>query len=357
MNFSLLAVVLFSSAAIAAESSVPVAYTGEGVLTAPGGVKMTVKVWSDGVHTRRDWSGSDGAKSYYYYDTSRQTMWIYAAGKPCQQTPSKEDTLPRNAKLLGSETIDGHPAQKFAISGVDPNDNETGIEWRAADLGNLVIQWQRSNGAEYHLRHIVTGKPDAETLKFPEQCKTSDVNDTTHYAAQAPGASRSVSFFDLACKKLVPLPLTFSLPSDFEIREGGPMGCFAGRHDDLDRLLELSEQVNFDALKHAVIWVRTSDSTQFDPQHKVFRSELGSSDQWQAAYAHAGIRDVSVTARDVFGIPSVRVNAVVEGKPVRMFYMGYGDSPAILISYQPAPGGSSADDGDWQRFLDGIAAQ
>ena len=116
-----------------------------------------------------------------------------------------------------------------------------------------------------------------------------------------------VIFSDLACKKLVPLALKFSLPLVFEIRQAGHMGCFAGPHDDLARLLKVDDQVDFDSLHHAVIWVRTSPSTQYDPYKKHFLSDQGSDDKWASVLERtAGATNVKVIPKDVAGIPSRR---------------------------------------------------
>ena len=72
-------------------------------------------------------------------------------------------------------------------------------------------------------------------------------------------------------------------------------------------------------------------------------------------YRQSGATDVKVTPTDVFGIALLCVNATVGAKTARMFYLGVGDSPAILISYQPAGSGTPTDEADWQRFLDSIA--
>jgi hypothetical protein len=134
------------------------------------------------------------------------------------------------------------------------------------------------------------------------------------------------------------------------------MGCFAGPHDDLARLLKVDDQVDFDSLHHAVIWVRTSPSTQYDPHQKHFLSDQGSDDKWASVLERtAGATNVKVIPKDVAGIPSLRVTATIGARMARMFYLGVG-SPAILISYQAAGNGTPADETDWQHFLDAIAS-
>ena len=71
-------------------------------------------------------------------------------------------------------------------------------EWRATDLHDLVLRRSASDGSyESHLEHVVLGMPATNLLSFPNPpCKYDPTLDTTHNAAQAPGAFRAVSFFD-----------------------------------------------------------------------------------------------------------------------------------------------------------------
>jgi len=345
-------------------AGVPIAYHGESTLVVNGQTTQG-QVWSDGIRTLRESTANDGTKSGGYSDDEKKLMWVYG-NFPCVQIPLNPHKSEQAGELIGSENVDGHPTQKFKVSFSEMESGKSvtksGVEWRATDLENLVVQWTKPDGSQFHLRHVVVGVPDAKTLTLPSQCKYDeakkrydDSQNTNDYAARAPGGFRTVSFFDLSCKKLVPLTLTFSLPSDFEIRQGGHMGCFAGQHDDLARLLKVNDQVDFDALKHAVIWVRTSDSTEFDPRQKHFITNQRTDDQWTSMYRQSGATDVKVIPRDLFGIASLRVTATVGAKTARMFYLGVGDSPAILISYQPAGNGTPGDETEWQRFLDSIA--
>jgi hypothetical protein len=361
MNRVLPSLALLLAAPIAAaDSATPIAYHGESSLVS-NGTTLVQQVWSDGIHTRFESTDSDGKKSGGYTDKGKKLLWVYGPAFGCVQIPSPEDAP--GGELLASEVIDGHPTQKFKVSLVVTESGKpvtkTGIEWRATDLGNLVIQWTKPDGSHYNLRRIVAGGPEAKALEFPSPpCKYEPPKPSSQFASapEAPGGFRTVTFSDLSCKKLVPLALTFSLPSEFEIRQGGHMGCFAGRHDDLERLLKVNDQVNFDSLQHGVIWVRTSDSTEYDPQQKHFVSQEGSDDHWASALAQtAGATDVKVIPRQVAGMGSLRVTATVHGKTARMFYLGVGDSPAILISYQSASNGTPADATDWQRFLDSMA--
>jgi hypothetical protein len=58
--------------------------------------------------------------------------------------------------------------------------------------------------------------------------------------------------------------------------------------------------------------------------------------------------------KEVGGIATLRVTGVLGGQAVYMLYIGFGDSPAILINYRPAGKGGAADRAEWQRFLDSL---
>ncbi len=346
-----------------AKSSVPpIAYHAQAIVVSEG-KSSKHDVWSDG--RRAKWVPADreGEESGAYYDFEKKLQWAYGPGFPCLQMPLYPDESTQTEELLGTESIDDHPTQKFSVSTRFKVNgkalSEVTTEWRATDLGNLVIQRSSSRGQKHTLRDIVVGMPDAKAMALPSVCKYDEMQDMTRFAAQAAGGFRTVRFSDLSCKKLVPLALTFSLPSDFEIREGGPPpSCFAGRRDDLSRLLKVDYEVQFDALRHGVFWLHVSDATYYDPSRKRFVSAQGSDDQWPDAWAGMmGASDVKVIRKEVFGIPSLRVTAQVGEKTVRMFFLGVGDSPAIRISYQPAGNGTSADEALWQHFLDSIAQE
>jgi hypothetical protein len=267
----------------------------------------------------------------------------------------------RHEVLVGSETVDGHPTKQFKVTEFNPATKKDYVqfEWRATDLGDLVIQRKFEEG-QSKLKNIVVGKPDEKLLTFPSPpCKFEEALDTTRDAPQAAGGSRTIRFSDASCRQLVPLPLTMSIPSDYAIRKGGHLGCFWGAETDLARLLATNDQADFDSIKRGVFWCRVSEGTEYDPIHHHFVSgDLGSDDQWAKAMPQAtGAKNVVVTPKTVGGIAMLRVTASVQGKRLYMLYIGVGDSPAILINYRPAGKGDAADDAIWQHFLDSVQAE
>lgn len=336
----------------------PPAYTAEMVVTVAG-KETRSHVWSDGAILK---SQSADGKSGRYVDSEKKLSWLYAPEFNCLQVPTEPEgyTSTTREEAAGSETIDGHPTKKVKITSAVTHEKKTTesvyTEWRASDLHDLVIRRRTADGTEMRLEHVVLGKPDAKLLSFPNPpCKYDEALDKSHDAPQAAGGFRKVPFFDAGCKKLVPLPLTLVIPSDYAIRGfGNTDNCFWGSPDDLDRVI-VKDGPDFEHIQRGVFWCRVG-STEFDPVHEKFVSEQGNQDQWAASMKAMGMKNVTVTSKKIGTIPSARVTGSMNGKHVYMLYLAVprADSPAILINYHPVGKGGGADEAAWQRFLDSI---
>jgi hypothetical protein len=352
---------VFAAAASTASTAVPpVAYKAEIVVVA-NGVTTRSLVWSDGVRRKVEIQKAGGEASGTYADSEKKLSWQWGPGYGCLQMPLEPAGVTSREEPAGGETIDGHPTRKVKVTSTLTLSGKTKtfveFEWRAADLHDLVIQRQSEDGSvKFNVRNIVPGKPDAKVLAFPAPpCKYNEAEDTTRYAPQAPGGVRTVSFSDASCKKLVPLPLTLAIPSDYAIQQGGHLGCFWGASDDLARVLRVPNNADFTGVQRGVFWCRASDSTEYDPIRRRFVNQQGTDDQWAKALARdSGAKNVVVTAKDIGSLPTLRVTASVGGQRLYMLYMGVGDSPAILINYHPAGKGGPPDDAIWQNFLDSL---
>jgi hypothetical protein len=318
-------------------------------------------IFSDGVRTKTQRPEPNGETSGNYSDREKKLSWLWGPGFGCLQMPLERDGVTKQEEPAGAESIDGHPTKKFKVTSTATIDGKTTsfVEyvWRATDLQDLVIQRKSLDGSrQVNVRNVVLGKPEEKALAFPAPpCKYDEARDTTQYAPQAPGGSRTVRFSDASCKQLVPLPLALAIPSDYEIRQGGHLGCFWGTTEDLGRVLKMGDQADFEAIRRGVFWCRVSDSTEYDPIHRRFVSSQGTDDQWAKAIAReSGAKNVVVTPKTVNSIPMLHVTATIGGQRVYMLYIGVGDSPAILINYHPAGKGDSSDDAIWQRFLDSL---
>ncbi len=352
---------VFGAGAAAGETGVPpVAYRAE-VIVVSKGETMRSLVVSDGVRRKTEAVNAKGESSGTYADNEKKLSWLWGPGFGCLQMPLDHAGVTSREEPAGSETIDGHPTKKVKVTATHTLSGKTttdvGFEWHATDLHDLVIRRENEDGSmKMNVRNIVPGKPDEKLLAFPSPpCKYDEFQDTTRDAPQAAGGVRTVRFSDASCKKLIPLPLTLAIPSDYAIQQGGHLGCFWGTAEDLARVLRVTDEADFSAIRRGVFFCRVSDSTEYDPFRRRFVNQQGTDDQWAGALARdAGAKNVVVTARNIDAIPTLRVTATVGGQRVYMLYMGVGDSPAILINYHPAGEGGPPDDALWQQFLDSL---
>jgi len=360
MRYLMFILAAASATTFAAETRPP-AYSAEMIATG-GGQTIRTHVWSDGKIVKSE--SADG-KSGRYVDYDKKLSWVYGPGFPCVQVPIEPEgyAVTSREEIVGSETIDRHPVKKVKITSTIVHEKKTttsvATEWRATDLHDLVLRSSFGDGSyQSHLEHVVLGMPDAKLMAFPNPpCKYDAIADTTHNAAQAAGGYRAVSFFDASCKKLVALPLTLSIPSDYAIRGfNNSDNCFWGAADDLDRVIT-RDGPDFTNIHRGVFWCRVSN-TGYDPVQKKFVSESGTEDQWAAVMRAQGMRDAVVTSKKIGLIPTARVTGSMNGQHVYMLYLAvpFTDSPAILINYHPAGKGNASDDAAWQRFLDSIDA-
>lgn len=354
-----LAVLLALVPVTASAATKSVAYSAE-VITTYNGVTTHQHEWTDGVRWK---SQSDDGTSGFYDDPEKRVSWQWGPGYGCLQTSMREGVSapPAREEPMGRETVDGHPTQKVKVTSTYDDGTGTATHvryvWRATDLQDVVIQSRSPDGtSETHRRNVVLGPPDPAKLALPSPPCTYDATlDTTRYAAQAAGGYRTIPFLDAGCKQFVPLPLEMSIPSDYALRDARPRGCFWGTEEDLGRVLASPSTVDFSAIHRGVFWCRVSDDTEFDPVHRKFVSQAGPQENWPAAFTALGIQDVVVTPKTVGSIDTLRVSGTLNGKHVYMLYLGFGDSPAVLISYTP-PGSGPSSAAEWGRFLESVKA-
>ena len=353
----LVAVLLISGPAAADKKP---AYSAEVVVVSKGETKKA-HVWTDGVRFKQQ---DDDGKAGSYQDEEKGLSWLWGPGFPCIQMPlhGADKGPPPKEEPMGNEVVAGHPTRQFKVTTTYTDGNQTKTDvryvWRATDLNDIAIRQKSGDGTtERTLRNVVLGPPDPKLLAFPSpQCRYDEREDTTRYAPKAAGGYRTIPFSDAGCKQFVPLPLALDIPSDYAIRSGGPLGCFWGTEEDLGRVLASKEEADFTSIRRGVFWCRASPSTQFDPVQGKFVSEEGPQERWPAALRAVGARDVAIEPKTVGGIATLRVTGVMGGQGVYMLYIGFGDSPAVLINYRPAGKGGPADRAEWQHFLDSFRA-
>lgn len=351
---------LFAAPAVQTKPAPP-PYSAQ-VVVVSNGEKRVSSVWSDGSRRKTESVDASGKKSGSFTDETKGLQWLYGLSTGCLQMPVKppaDMNAQTKERLVGSETIDGHPTKKYEQTSTWTHDGKQQTDvafiWRATDLGDLVIRRRSADGkTEMNVKNIVVGKPDAKQLALPADCHYDEMADTTNSAAEAPGGWRTIRFSDASCKKMIPLPLTLSIPSDYALR-GTVQGCFWGTEDDLRGVLATPQEADFTHIRSGVFWCRISDNTEYDPQSKRFFSEgMGSDDRWPKSFAAMGARDVEMKRMTIAGLPMLTISARSGSQPVHMLYIGVLDSPAILINYHPAKGETSHAE-VWQKFIDSIA--
>lgn len=348
------------AAAARAADTPPLAYSADSVSVYKGETTR-MRVWTDGVRSRTE---SEDGSSGRYSDKGKGLAWSWDKSG-CRQMPLQHAglTSTRKEERLGGESVAGHPTDKVKVTWTSSYEGKTSTdveyEWRATDLRGLVIRTRNADGTfEKNLQNIVLGTPDGKRLAFPSPpCEYDEMADTTFDAPLAPGGHRTIRFSDAGCKKLVPLPLTLSIPSDYAIRSpggGADAGCLMGAVDDLDRVTASKGEVDFASIRRGVFWCRVSGSTEFNPVAGKFVSELGPEDQWAAGLKTMGVEKVAMSEKTVGGVATLRITGVMAGKKVYMLYLGVGDSPAILINYHPAGAGDASDEAEWRHFVDSL---
>jgi hypothetical protein len=341
----------------------PLSYTAE-VVSVRNGETVKSTVWSDGVRRKTETVSAKGERSGALSDESKNLQWLWGVGFSCLQMPRPETKISTpKEELIGSESVDGHPAKKYKVTRSYDDGKQkivsTTYEWRATDLHNLVVQWVTVDGStRMNLRNIRVGAVDAKSFAMPPDCKYDEMTDEARNAPAPAGGYRTVRFSDASCKQMIPLPITMSIPSDFAIRKGGHLGCFWGAENDLRRALAEPEHVDFTSNKRGMFWCRISDSTEYNPGAHVFVNEMGPDSAWAASMAaNSGAKNVTVKRTTIGKVPALIVTASVGGQRVYMLYMGVLDSPAILINYKPGGEGHAIDDTVWSSFVDSLRAE
>ena len=346
---SLAVLLLLSASAARAEVAKP-AYTADVVATFSGHTAHS-RIASNGVVSR---TVSDDGKSITYTDSSLHRMWMSYPTSPCLEVPLPSDAnAPSHDEVLGKETIDGHPTTKVKVTTTYNGKTFVETQWRATDLGDLVIRRRAADGSsESHLEHIVIGIPDAKLLAFPSpQCKLDP--SLVASVAQPSGGERRISFDKGACKSIVALPISMQIPSDYAIRNADAHGCFWGAEDDLKRVLADPNAADFESIRRGVFWCRVSENTEYDPVRKRFVSEMGDDSQWESALKAGGAKNASIERGIVGAFPLLSMKVTMSGQRAYMLYVGVPDteSLAVLINYHPAGRGDAADEAAWDRFI------
>jgi len=153
---------LFAAHALAADLS-------SDVVTTANGQKHTSRIYMQGAKVRMESAQQPG---YSIVRPDREVVWtVMPEQKSYMEMRLDPSRQPRTSekvqgevtrKLLGSETVDGHPAQKYEVTYKDRETSKTMYQWMATDI-NFPVKMASADGSwtvEY--RNIKMGaQPDS----------------------------------------------------------------------------------------------------------------------------------------------------------------------------------------------------
>jgi hypothetical protein len=162
----------------------------------------------------------------------------------------------------------------------------------------------------------------------------------------------AVDFTTATCGYAAEIPLTFSIPPGYIVRNprlGSEAGCFWGMSDDLDRAFVSPTRIDLGKLDHGVFQARVTENVGYDPSRRKFSEE----DDAPKILAGAGMTGASVSHLSIAGHPALVITARrPDGLDLYMLYIARGsDKDVVLVSYRPATPPTPADSANWRRFL------
>lgn len=166
---------------------------------------------------------------------------------------------------------------------------------------------------------------------------------------------RAVDFRTATCGYAAEIPLTFSIPPGYVVRNpnlGSEAGCFWGMTDDLDRAFVSPTRIDLQRLEHGVFQARVTENVGFDPSTRKFSEE----DDAPKVLADARMTGTSVLHLSIAGHPALVITARrPDGLDLYMLYIARGsDTNVLLVNYRPATPPTPADSANWRRFLEEI---
>ncbi|MBI2878430.1 MAG: DUF4412 domain-containing protein [Candidatus Rokubacteria bacterium] len=88
--------------------------------------------------------------------------------RPEDALSGRDPTQKIERRLVGSETVSGHPTKKYKVTVAGKDETYVGYQWLAQDLGELPIRWEDEQGtARVELRNIKVGRQPAELFEVP----------------------------------------------------------------------------------------------------------------------------------------------------------------------------------------------
>jgi len=153
--------------------------TAEQALFSQGKQVSTAKVYVSGGRVRSE-TTAGGQTMTTLLDRRAKKMWLLMPGVGCIEQPVTERSadllgaMPADAteELVGKETIDGHPTQKYKVRATVAGKTSEHYQWRATDLGGFPIRTAAVDGSyEQRFTRIELKTPDAKLFAAPTNCR------------------------------------------------------------------------------------------------------------------------------------------------------------------------------------------
>jgi hypothetical protein len=170
--------VLLVALPVLAADPLPDAIT-EQELFSQGKKVSTAKVYVSGGRVRSE-TTVGGQTMTTLLDRGAKMMWLVMPPVGCIEQPVTDrsadvlGSLPADAteELVGKETIDGHPTEKYKIRATIAGKTSEHYQWRATDLDGFPIRTAAVDGSyEQRFTKIELKTPDAKLFEKPANCR------------------------------------------------------------------------------------------------------------------------------------------------------------------------------------------
>ena len=173
--------IAFLSASLAHAAGVEINGSADFETAHRGAAPTTGKIYALGKRIRSD--SSHGAKPItVIMDSDAKKMWLIPSPTTCIEQSLSDDARRTSflvpdpsskEELVGTETIDGHPSEKYKVTTAGGTSALVHYVWRAKDLQGFPVKASDAAGtSETHFKNIVLAKPDAKLFQPPADCKS-----------------------------------------------------------------------------------------------------------------------------------------------------------------------------------------
>ena len=175
MRKKIFAAMLFiGSMLMFAATSMALEFSADMVMTAEGH-KMTSKMFAKGDHSRMEMT-AEGQRMITITRVDKKVVWNLMPEEKIymemplnpKETPKTEIKGEIDRKLVGSETIDGHPTKKYLITYKEGTATEKVYQWWATDIDFPVKTADVNNTWVQEFKNVKIGSQPNSLFEVPE---------------------------------------------------------------------------------------------------------------------------------------------------------------------------------------------